>query len=87
MVDPRQADEARPSIISMEMAPLAISSLLFGLDHYEGGLTYILLATIAGLFYGHTYWKTTKIETSISVHFSFNLTHFLFFSYPSMIAS
>jgi membrane protease YdiL (CAAX protease family) len=67
--------------------PLAISSLLFGLDHYEGGLTYILLATIAGLFYGYTYWKTTKIETSISVHFSFNLTHFLFFSYPSMIAS
>jgi membrane protease YdiL (CAAX protease family) len=67
--------------------PLAISSLLFGLDHYEGGITYILLAAIAGLFYGYTYWKTKKIETSISVHFGFNLTHFLFFSYPSMIAS
>ena len=32
--------------------PLAISSLLFGLNHYEGGLTYILLATIAGLIFG-----------------------------------
>jgi membrane protease YdiL (CAAX protease family) len=67
--------------------PLATSSVLFGLDHYEGGLTYILLAAIAGLFYGYTYLKTNKIETSICVHFCFNLTHFVFFSYPSMIAS
>jgi membrane protease YdiL (CAAX protease family) len=67
--------------------PLAISSLLFGLDHYEGGLTYILLAAIAGLFYGYTYWNTKNIETSIAVHFGFNLTHFLLFSYPSMRAS
>jgi uncharacterized protein len=35
--------------------PLAVSSLLFGLDHYEGGLPYILLAAFAGVFYGYAY--------------------------------
>jgi membrane protease YdiL (CAAX protease family) len=66
--------------------PLVLSSLLFGLDHYEGGLPYILLAALAGVFYGYTYWKTDKIQSSILVHFGLNLTHFLLFSYPSLIA-
>lgn len=66
--------------------PLVLSSLLFGLDHYEGGLPYILLAALAGVFYGYTYWKTNKIQSSILVHFGLNLTHFLLFSYPSLIA-
>jgi len=65
--------------------PLAVSSLLFGIDHYEGGLPYILLAAFAGVFYGYTYWKTNKVKSSILVHFGLNLTHFLLFSYPSMI--
>jgi membrane protease YdiL (CAAX protease family) len=67
--------------------PIAISSLLFGLEHYEGGLTYILLAAIAGLFYGYTYWNTKKIETSILLHFVFNLTHFYFLAINAMSAS
>ena len=66
--------------------PLVVSSLLFGLVHYEGGLPYIVLAAFAGVFYGYTYWKTNKIQSSIFVHFGLNLTHFLLFSYPSMIA-
>ena len=66
--------------------PLIVSSLLFGLVHYEGGLPYIVLAAFAGVFYGYTYWKTNKIQSSILVHFGLNLTHFLQFSYPSMIA-
>jgi membrane protease YdiL (CAAX protease family) len=66
--------------------PLVLSSMLFGLDHYEGGLPYILLAAFAGVFYGYTYWKTNKLRSSILVHFGLNLTHFLLFSYPSLIA-
>ena len=66
--------------------PLVVSSLLFGLDHYEGGLSYILLAAFAGAFYGYAYWKTYKLGSSILVHFGLNLTHFLLFSYPSLIA-
>ena len=74
------------NIFHWKWLPLVVSSLLFGLDHYEGGLPYILLAAFAGVFYGYTYWKTNKIKSSIFVHFGLNLTHFLFFSYPSMIA-
>jgi uncharacterized protein len=75
------------SVISRwKWLPLVLSSLLFGLDHYEGGLPYILLAAFAGVFYGYTYWKTNKLRSSILVHFGLNLTHFLFFSHPSLIA-
>ena len=67
--------------------PLAVSSLLFGLAHYRGGLSYILLATFAGVFYGYTYWKTKRIEAAILVHFGLNLIHFIFLSYPSLITN
>ena len=75
-----------PSISWWKWLPLVVSSMLFGLVHYEGGLPYIVLAAFAGVFYGYTYWKTNKIQSSIFVHFGLNLTHFLLFSYPSMIA-
>jgi uncharacterized protein len=64
--------------------PLLTSSVFFGLYHYEGGLTYIVFATIAGAFYGFAYTRTKRIEAAIVVHFGLNLTHFLFFSYPSL---
>ena len=75
-----------PSIFPWKWLPLVVSSSLFGLNHYEGGLPYILLAAFAGTFYGYIYRKTNKIQSSIFVHFGLNLTHFLLFSYPSMIA-
>jgi membrane protease YdiL (CAAX protease family) len=75
-----------PNIFRWKWLPLVVSSLLFGLDHYEGGLPYILLAAFAAVFCGYAYWKTNKIKSSIFVHFGLNLTHLLFFSYPSLIA-
>src|SRR3977135_2476195 len=75
-----------PNISWWKWLPLVVSSMLFGLVHYEGGLPYIVLAAFAGVFYGYTYWKTNKIQSSIFVHFGLNLTHFLLFSSPSMIA-
>lgn len=42
----------------------------------------MLFATIAGIAYGYAYVKTKRIETSILVHFNFNLAHFIFFTYP-----
>jgi len=61
-----------------------IASLLFGLAHYNGGITYIILASIAGLFYGYMYFKTKRIESSMLLHVSFNLIHLLLFTYPSI---
>lgn len=63
------------------------ASILFGLAHYKGGISYIALSTIAGLFYGTAFEKTNRIEASIMVHFLLNLAHFFLFSYPSLQSS
>lgn len=63
---------------------LIISAIFFGAMHYAGGVYYILLATIAGLFYGHIYYSTREIRSSIFLHFMLNTLHFLLFTYPAL---
>jgi|APGre2960657423_1045063.scaffolds.fasta_scaffold79215_1 hypothetical protein len=64
---------------------LIFTSILFGLTHFSQGFTFILLATICGFFYGLIFIRTRYIEASILLHFLINLTHFIFFSYPSAL--
>ncbi len=61
---------------------IAISSIIFGLAHFKGGVTYITLSAVCGVFYGFAYYKTNRILCAMLVHFGLNLTHFLFFTYP-----
>lgn len=63
---------------------IILSSILFGLSHFMGGMRYVILATIAGIGYGWIYWRTQRIEAPILTHFSLNLVHFLFFTYPAL---
>lgn len=63
---------------------LIVASLTFGLAHYNGGIMYIVLASVAGLFYGYVYHKTKRIESAMLLHVLFNLTHLLLFTYPSL---
>jgi membrane protease YdiL (CAAX protease family) len=63
------------------------ASLLFGLAHYAGGRKYVLLAIVAGLGYGWIYRKTQRIEAAILTHFSLNLSHFIFFTYPALASA
>ena len=56
--------------------------LLFGLAHFSGGTTYILLATVAGTGYGLVYFLSGRIESAILTHFILNVLHLLFFTYP-----
>lgn len=63
---------------------LGISAGLFGLAHFAGGIKYVLLATVAGLFYGYAFMKTRKIEASVITHLMVNTTHFLAFTYPAL---
>lgn len=63
---------------------IILSSILFGLSHFMGGTQYVILATIAGIGYGWIYWRTQRIESAILTHFSLNLVHFLFFTYPAL---
>jgi membrane protease YdiL (CAAX protease family) len=63
---------------------LVIASVLFGITHFLGGIMYVILCTIAGLFYGSAYLITGLIESSVITHFLVNVVHFIFFSYPAL---
>lgn len=65
---------------------LLVAALLFGLAHFQGGTTYVVLASIAGIGYGLSYQLTGRIEAAMLTHFSVNLLHFLFFTYPALDA-
>jgi membrane protease YdiL (CAAX protease family) len=64
---------------------IAVSSLLFGLAHFAGGTSYIVLAMVAGLGYGIVYHRAQSIEMSMLAHFTLNATHFLLFTYPQAL--
>ncbi|MCC8377708.1 MAG: CPBP family intramembrane metalloprotease [Rickettsia endosymbiont of Graphium doson] len=68
-----------------QMLALVIASLIFGVAHFQGGLTYVILSSTCGFFYGYAYYKTNKILCSMMVHFGLNLSHLLFFTYPALI--
>lgn len=65
---------------------LVIASALFGLIHFRGGWIYMVMAGVAGLFYGYAFMRARKIEASILTHFCLNSAHFLFFTYPALKA-
>lgn len=56
--------------------------ILFGLAHFAGGITYMILASVAGIGYGYAYYRSGRIESAILTHFLLNTIHFLFFTYP-----
>ena len=63
---------------------IILPGLLFGLAHCAGGITYVILATVAGILYGWVYKVTNHIEVSILTHFMLNLTHILLLTYPAL---
>jgi len=65
-----------------------IVGLVFGLlGHIRGGMIYALLASICGIFYGYTYYKTRQIICPMIVHVGINLLHALLFTYPNTIGT
>lgn len=79
-----QAELARLGGRRWTIAALAVSSLLFGLAHFGGGVTYVVAATLAGIGYGLAYQVTQRIEAAMAVHFGLNAVHFLLFTYPRL---
>ncbi|WP_275553401.1 CPBP family intramembrane glutamic endopeptidase [Mixta sp. Marseille-Q2659] len=61
---------------------LAIAALLFGLAHFAGGPLLIFFATLAGLVYGLAWQWSGRLWVATLIHFAFNLTHLLLFTYP-----
>ncbi|WP_428944774.1 CPBP family intramembrane glutamic endopeptidase [Pantoea sp. FN060301] len=58
------------------------AAILFGLAHYPGGPLLIFFATLAGMIYGLAWLWSGRVWVSTLVHFSFNMLHLLFFTYP-----
>lgn len=63
---------------------LATASIAFGASHFAGGLSYVVLASLAGIFYGWVYMQSASLEFSVLTHFLLNSIHFLFFTYPAL---
>jgi membrane protease YdiL (CAAX protease family) len=61
---------------------IGVSAVLFGLAHFAGGVSYVVLAMGAGLGYAIIFHITRSIEMSMLAHFALNTTHFLLFTYP-----
>jgi len=61
---------------------LVITSSLFGLAHFSGGIGYIFVAILAGFIYGLVYLKTGKLWMAILTHFCLNMIHLFLFTYP-----
>lgn len=63
-----------------------VSTLLFGAAHAGGGLTLVLLASVAGVHYAAAYLRSGRIEAAILTHFVLNAVHFVAFTYPALAA-
>lgn len=72
-----------PDYSRLSWLAILIPAVLFGASNYTGGPYCILLATIAGCFYGYVYRRTKRFEASVILHFLVNVVHILFFSYPA----
>jgi len=65
---------------------IVTASVLFTLLHliWIANLPFLCLVFVASLIYGTIYQVTQSIEASIFCHFSLNVIHFFFFSYPAL---
>ncbi|MFT3856380.1 MAG: CPBP family intramembrane metalloprotease [Aquabacterium sp.] len=63
---------------------VAVAAVLFGLAHVGGGWLFAALATLAGLGYGLACARTGRLGAAVTVHFTVNAVHFLFFTYPRL---
>ena len=62
---------------------LLISALLFGISHLAGGTLLVVFASLAGVIYGLAWMWTGSLWVATLLHFSLNLLHLLFFTYPA----
>ena len=78
------AEALSTRVPSAALVALFVSAVAFGIAHIGGGIAYVALATLAGIGYGAAYHFTQRVEASILVHFTLNLVHLTFFTYPSV---
>jgi len=65
-----------------EIIPLAIATFIFVITHFVHGLNNLLVFTAAGFCYGLVYSLTKNVWACVAVHFTVNIIHFSFLTYP-----
>jgi membrane protease YdiL (CAAX protease family) len=65
------------------IAPI-LATIVFALAHFLGGLDYVLVSAVAGFGYSYIFYKTQRLEWAILSHWSVNMSHFFFFTYPML---
>ncbi|WP_284193615.1 CPBP family intramembrane glutamic endopeptidase [Vibrio zhanjiangensis] len=63
---------------------LVITSFLFGAAHFAGGPLLIIFASLAGLCYGLVFHLTGRLWAAVLIHFLFNFSHLIFYTYPML---
>ena len=61
---------------------LGLASIIFGIAHFAGGPGFMLLACLAGVLYGLTYIFSGRLIAAVLMHFTLNMAHLVFFTYP-----
>jgi membrane protease YdiL (CAAX protease family) len=73
------------SLLSFRALPrVLMTAVVFGVAHAAGGMAYMGLAFIAGIFYGWILERNGRWESAILLHFTVNACHFLLFTYPAL---
>lgn len=67
------------------ISALFLTSTIFCMLHYHFGFSYMLMAFVAGFFYGAIYIRTNSLEVSIISHLLLNFTHIMLFTYPARL--
>lgn len=60
-----------------------IAAVLFGVAHSGGGVTLVVLSSLAGIVYGLSYHLSGRLWTPVAVHTALNTAHLILFTYPA----
>ncbi len=70
-----------------DLVAIFLGALVFGAAHISGGLVYVALSSVAGIFYGLCFYHTCNVRSAMAIHFMVNLAHAFLFTYPFAAAS
>lgn len=66
-----------------DVIAISFTAVLFGVAHFAGGGTLIVLSTLAGVGCGLAY-RVGGLQAAVLAHFGLNLAHFTLFTYPML---
>lgn len=60
-------------VFSSRTSATLISSALFGIWHFYGGVNYVMITFVIGLIFSWAFWKWRSLWPLVAAHFAYNL--------------